>query len=192
MKRDWLKQQLGDAATDELVDAIMAKNGSDVNAAKAQSEALREKLEAADARVAELAAEADGKLSEAERGKKELEAANKRAERAIRELNEAKAAAILAGAGLSEEEYSPLLAGIVTSEKDKTIANAQALADLVSARVNAAVERSGREALANMKGPEAGASANGLPATASEFMALSYERQLELKRDNPSILSQLK
>ena len=191
MKRDWLKQQLGEAATDELVDAIMAANGKDVNAANARSEALRGQLDEANAKVGELTEQATGKLSEAERWQRELEAANKRAAKAVRELNETSAVAVFAKAGLAEEDYAPFLGSIVTDDRAKTVASAQAIADMVSAKVTAAREQAGKDALAGMKAPEPGDGA-GAVSTVKDFLALPYEQQLALKQSNPGIIQQLK
>lgn len=191
MKRDWLKQQLGEAATDELVDAIMAANGRDVNAANAKGEALRSQLEEANAKVGELTEQASGKLSEAEKWQRELEKANKRADEAVRELNETSAVAVFAKAGLTEEEYSPLLGSVVSGDRDRTVASAQAIADLVSGKVAAAREQAGKDALGKMA-PPAGGEPSASVTTVGEFLALPYDQQLSLKRANPGIIQQLK
>lgn len=191
MKRDWLKEQLGEAATDELVDAIMAANGKDVNAANARGESLRAQLDEANAKVGELTEAANGQLTEAEKWQKELDKAHAERDAAVRSLNEQSAIAVLAGAGLTEEDYGPFLGSIVTSDQATTTANARSIADLVSAKVAAAREQSGKDEMAGMK-PPAGGSPAGAVSTKAEFMALPFDQQLQLKQQNPQIIQQLK
>lgn len=191
MKREKLRELLGEAATDEVIDAIMAANGKDVNAANASAESMKAQLEAANAKVGELTEQANGKLSEEEKWQKALEKANAERDAAIRSLNEQSAIAVLAAAGLTEEDYKPFLGSIVTGDQATTTANAKSIADLVSAKVAAAREQAGKDDLAGMQ-PPAGGKPAGSVTTKDEFLALPYEQQLSLKQSNPDILNELK
>lgn len=186
-----MKELLGEAATDELVDAIMAANGRDVNAAKSGSEALKRQLEEANAKVGELTEAANAKLTDEEKWQKELEEANAARDAAIRSLNEQSAVAVFAGAGIGEEDYKPFLGSIVTTDQSTTTANAKAIADLVTAKVAAAKEQAGKDSLASMKPPATGDPA-GTVATKADFMALPFEQQQALKASNPGIIGQLR
>ena len=190
MQRDKLKELLGEAATDELVDAIMAANGRDVNAAKSGSEALRKQLEEANAKVGELTEAANAKLTDEEKWQRELEKANAARDAAIRSLNEQSAVAVFAGAGLAEDDYKPFLGSIVTADQATTTANAKAIADLVTAKVAAAKEQAGKEALGGMKGPAGGDPSNGT-MTKADFDKLGFSKQLELKSTNPELFKQM-
>ena len=186
-----MKELLGEAATDELVDAIMAANGKDVNAAKTGTETLKRQLGEANAQVAQLTETANAKLTNEEKLQKELERATAARDAAVRSLNEQSAVAVFAGSGMSEEDYKPFLESIVTADRDATTANAKAIADLVTAKVAAAREQAGRSSLASMKPPASGEPA-GTVATKADFMALPFEQQQALKASNPGIIGQLK
>lgn len=190
MQRDKLKELLGEAATDELVDAIMAANGKDVNAAKSGSEALRRQLEEATSKVSELTEAANAKLTDEEKLQRELEKANAARDAAIRSLNEQSAVAVFAGAGIGEEDYKPFLGSIVTTDQATTTANAKAIAGLVTAKVTAAREQAGKDALGGMKPPAPGNPSGGA-MTKTEFDKLSFEKQLELKNTSPELFKQM-
>jgi hypothetical protein len=190
MKRDWLRKQLGDEVTDEVVDAIMTQNGTDVNAAKAATDREREKAEKLVGRVGELEEAAKRGLTSDEKWQAQIDDATKARDEAVRDLNRMSAVSVFAEAGISAEEYEPLLAGVVSDDRDATTASAKAIADLVSARVSAAGKASEDRKLAGMKGPQAGK--QGDVSTAKEFMALPYEKQVEMKNADPTILSRLK
>lgn len=191
MNRDWLKQQLGEGATDEVVDAIMAANGKDVNASKSALATAEQRLAEASAKVDELTKAQEGTLTETERFQKELKDANERAEKAVRALNEQAAVAVFAGAGISEDEYRPFLGSIVTGDLEATKASAKSIADLVSAKVAAAAKQSKKDALGNMR-PPAGGEPTGDVTTREAFLKLPYDQQLAMKQANPQVLSQLK
>lgn len=191
MNRDWLKKQLGDGVSDDVIDAIMGKNGEDINKEKSTLSALRAQYDEVKAKADELEANASASLSNEEKWQKQLDAANKAAAKARRELNEMAAAAVFATAGVSEEEYAPFLGSIVTDDRDKTVASAKAISDLISAKVSEATEKAGKDALAGMGGPKAGSTPSGPVTTRKQFMELSYDQQRELKASNPDILSQL-
>lgn len=190
MKRETLKELLGEAATDELVDAIMAANGKDVNAAKSGIDALKQQLAEANAKVSELTDAANSTLSDTEKLQRAVETATAERDKAIHALNEQSAVAVFAGAGLSEEDYKQFLGAIVTTDQKATRANAQAIADLVSAKVAAAKEQSGKQSLAGMKGPEPGSPA-GQVTTKADFMKLPYDQQRTMLQSNPQLISQL-
>ena len=191
MNRDWLKQKLGESATDALVDEIMAANGKDVNASKSALATTEQRLAEASAKVDELTRAQEGNLSEAERFQRELDAANKRADAAVMALNEQAAAAVFAGAGISADEYAPFLGSIVTGDIDATKASAQSIAALVTSKVAAAAKQSKKDALGGMR-PPAGGEPSGDVSTKAEFLKLPYEQQVSMKQADPGILSKLK
>lgn len=191
MKREVLKELLGENATDEIIDAIMAANGKDVNNAKAGAEDLRSKLAEATSRLTELEDAANANLSDKEKQDKALEEALNAAERATHDLNEMCAVAEFAKAGLTEEEYKPFLASVVGSDRKQTVAAAQAITNVINLKAAAAKEAAEKAALANMGAPAAGEQTSSIPTTKAEFAKLGYAKQMELKTQNPNILSEL-
>lgn len=193
MKRDELKAILGEGATDEIVNAIMAEYGKGVNAANAANTDLQSQLADANAKIAEYETAANANLSNEEKWAKELKAANEAAAKSAHDLNEMCAIAEFNKAGLTEDEYTPFLAAVVGADRDTTVNAAKAIADTITTRAAKAKEEAEKAALENMTPPAGGNPAgDGLPKTKKEFMALSYSEQLKLKADNPQILSELK
>lgn len=191
MKRDWLKRQLGDAATDEVVDAIMAQNGVDVGKATDSANSFKAKLEEANARIGELEGAANAKLTDEERWKKQLDDANEAAAKASRELNEMCAIAEFGRAGLTEEDYAPFLAAVVSDSREGTVEAAKAISSVVMAKAQAATDAAKKAALGSM-GTPAGGEPAGPVETAKAFDALSLEQQRQWVKDNPGGLSKLK
>lgn len=191
MKRDWLEKLLGESATPELIDSIMGENGKDVNSAKGGRDALQETIDRLTAENDELTKARDANLTDAEKWQKQVDEANGRATKAIRALNETSAIAVFAKAGIAEDEYAPLLASIVTDDRKATVAAAQAIADIVSAKVEHAVKQAGKDALGSMRPPEGGDPSTGTVSTKAEFAKLPYSKQYELKQQDPEILSKL-
>lgn len=191
MNRDQLRTLLGDAATDEVVDAIMADHGRGVNAEAEKAKALRAQLEEANARISEFEEAKRASMTSEEQWQARLDKANKAAAKAARELNEMCAVAELKGAGLSEEEYAPFLGSIVGDDRDATVAAARAICSVVSARADAAGKAAKKAQLAGMGAP-AGGTPGGSVASKKDFEALSPEQQMRWVKDNPGQLSQLK
>lgn len=191
MKRDRLKELLGDAATDELVDAIMAANGRDVNAAKSGVSDLQAQLDAANEANAKLQEAADATKTDEQRWQEQIDAANKAAAKAVHALNEQSAISVFAKAGISEEDYKPLLGSIVGEDRKATVAAAEAIAAIVSSKVDAAVADARKKALGGMEGP-AGGEGSGAIATKEDFRRLSDSEQVAWKRQNPDAWKALK
>ncbi len=192
MKRDWLKRQLGEDVSDDVIDAIMAQNGSDINTAKLPSETLRTQLDELKARNAELEGAANANLTEQEKWTKQLDAANKAAADATKQLNEMCAIAEFSKAGLTEEDYAPFLASVVSDSRDATVAAASAIGSLISAKTAAAVADANKAAMANMQAPAGGNAADGTVSTKADFDKLTPEKKVEWVHANPGALSQLK
>lgn len=192
LKRDELKAILGESATDEVVNAIMAAHGKDINSANATNADLQTQLAEANSKIADFEASASANMSNEEKWAKELKAANDAAAKASHDLNEMCAVAEFNRAGLTEEEYKPFLAAVVGADRDTTVAAAKAIADTVTTRAAKAKEAAEKAALENMTPPASGKSATDGVTTKKEFAALSYAQQMELKQSNPDILSQLK
>lgn len=192
MKRDWLRKQLGDDVSDDVIDAIMAQNGSDVNTAKLPSENLRTQVDELKARNAELEGVANANLTEQEKWTKKLEVANKAAAEATKQLNEMCAVAEFSKAGLTEEEYKPFLASVVSDSRESTVAAASAISSLINAKAAAAVADANKAAMANMQAPAGGNESDGAVSTKADFDKLSPEKKVEWVHANPGALSQLK
>lgn len=193
MKRDKLKELLGDAATDEIIDAIMSANGKDVNAAKAPVDDLKAQLEEANNAKAELQAAADANKTDEQKWQEAIDAANKTAAKAVHALNEQSAIAVFAKAGISEDEYKPLLPSIVHDNRKDTVAAAEAIAAIIDNKVTAAVDEAKKQALANMEPPKGGNDDGSASITTKEqFRKLSDSEQIAWKSENPDAWKQLK
>ncbi|WP_072500594.1 hypothetical protein [Olsenella phocaeensis] len=192
MKRDRLRELLGEAATDELVDAIMAANGKDIESAKSASASLRDEVSTLREENEQLKAQSTSTMTEAERMQRAIEEANARAAKATRELSEASAAAVFAAAGISEDEYRAFLPSVVSDDRKASVAAAKAIADMVSAKVTAAADAATKDALGKMTPPAGGEpSGDGTPRTRAEFLGLPYQQQVSLKAQDPEIMSKL-
>lgn len=191
MNRDKLRTLLGDAATDEVVDAIMADHGRDVNAEAEKARSLRDQLDEANARISEFEEAQRASMSSDEQWQARLDKANKAAARATRDLNEMCAVAELKGAGLTEEEYAPFLGSIVGDDREATVAAARAICAVVSAKADAAGKAAQKAQLAGMV-PPAGGTPGGPVASKADFEALAPEQQMQWVHDNPGQLAQLK
>lgn len=189
MKRDQLKALLGDAATDEVIDAIMSANGKDVNAAKSSVSDLKAQLDAANEANEQLRAAADANKTDEQRWQDAIDAANKTAAKAVHALNEQSAISVFAKAGISEEEYKPLLGSIVGDDRKATVAAAEAIASIVSSKVDAAVADAQKKALGGMSGPEGGDA--GAIKTKADFRKMSDTEQIAWKQQNPEAWKQL-
>ena len=192
MNREKLRELLGDSATDELVDAIMAANGKDVNKANAGLADLRKQLDEANARAKQLEDDANKSLTAEEQWQKQLDEANAAAAAANKQLNEMSAVAVFAGAGIPEDEYRPFLGSITGGTRKDAETAANAIAAVVSAKVKAAEDSAAKKALGGMNPPAGGAEPNGTVASKKDFEALAPEAQMKWVHDNPGQLSQLR
>lgn len=190
MNRSKLKEILGDAATDEVVNAIMQANGNDVNAAKGKADQLKAQLEEANASIDALNKANESTKGEEAKWQQKIDAANKAAAKAMHALNEQSAVAVFAKAGISEEQYTPLLSTIVTDDQEKTVEAAQAIASMVSAKVDAAVADAKKQSLGGMKPPEGG-SEPGSVTSKKAFREMSEAEQVAWKSQNPDAWKKL-
>lgn len=191
MNRDWLRQLLGDAATDEVVNSIMSANGEDVNGVKAQKAAADAQLADVSAKMAELQKQADEKLSDQEKWQKALDEAHKEADKANRALNEQTAATVFAAAGMTEEEYKPFIGSVSAGTRDQAATVAKAIADVVASKAKEASDAAKKEAMAGMQTPPGGDPA-GAVTTKQQFRAMSDSEQVRWKSENPDAWKNLK
>lgn len=191
MKREELRKLLGEDAAEDVIDRIMAANGKDVNAAKANEDSLKAQLDAALSKAKEFEDVANANLTDAQKMQKQIDEANKAAAEARQQLNQMTAVAVFAGAGMSEEDYKPFLGSITGGTREEAEAAAKGIAAVVAKQVSAAQEEQKKKSLGGMKTPSGGDPA-GSVTTRKDFAALSQEQQLQFVRDNPGILSSLK
>lgn len=191
MNRDWLKEKLGDAATDDVVDSIMAEYGKGVNAAAKSGDSVKAKVEELKKQLKELEDEKNASLSDQEKFQKQLDAANAAAAKSAHDLNEMCAVAEFKAAGMTEEEFSPFLSAVIGETKEATVEAAKAICSVMNAKVEAATEAAKKSGLAGMGDPAGGDPASSAVKTKADFAKLSYAKQAELYAANPEILSQL-
>ena len=184
MNRDWLKQLLGEAATDDIVNAVMQANGNDVNTAKSAKLASDAQLTEAQARITELEKAASEKLTDEEKWQQKLDAANQKAKQALHDLNEQTAATVFAAAGMTEDEYKPFIGSVIGGTREQTVTAAKAIADVVASKAKAASDAAKKEALAGMTPPAGGEDGNAI-TTKQQFRAMSDSDQIRWKSENP-------
>lgn len=192
MNRKALRELLGEAGTDEVIDSIMAANGADINSAKQGSEALSAKVAELTAQNKQLTDAAASSRSSEDSLQAQVEEARKQTAKVMRELSEQSALAVFAKAGLTEEECRPLLSAVVSDDRKATVSAAESIAAIVAAKVKEATEKAGKESLGSMGAPEGGDPSDGTVTTVADFLKLPYAKQLELKTQNPGILKELK
>ncbi|WP_138377697.1 hypothetical protein [Collinsella bouchesdurhonensis] len=190
MKRDELRKLLGEDASDDVIDKIMADYGKGVNAAKAGEDTLRERLEALSAKNEELEKAANANLTDTQKMQKQVDAANKAAADARMQLNRMTAVAVFAGSGMSEDDYEPFLGSITGGTREEAEAAAKGIAAVVDRRVKAATDEASKQSLGSMKQPAGGDPADSV-VTKADFDGLTQEQQIQWVRDNPNKLSSL-
>jgi hypothetical protein len=207
MKREEVREIFPEA-TDEQVDAILNKNGSEINplrsrlkTAESERDDARAALTAAQASEASVRQQLDEANAAIQAGMSDEEriaAREKAAEDREREFtlksNGLDAKGIFVGAGCFEaDEIEELVEQVVTADPEQTKARAQRIVDTVS-RQREAVAKETQDALLkdnpHLGGGDGGD--GGAPTTKKEFMGLPYDQQLAAMEANPQILSQLK
>ena len=191
MKRDELRKLLGEDAAEDVIDKIMAANGKDVNAARANEDSLKAQLDAATSKAKEFEDAVNANLTDTQKMQKQIDEANKAAAEARQQLNQMTAVAVFAGAGMTEEDYAPFLGSITGGTREEAEAAAKGIAAVIAKQVSAARDEQQKKSLGSMKNP-AGGNAAGSVTTRKEFNSLTQEQQLQFVRDNPGILSTLK
>lgn len=206
MKREEVREIFPDA-TDEQIDAILNKNGNEINPLKTKlktAESERDDAQAAlsasqasEASYKQQLDEANATIQAGMSDEERIAAREKAAEDREREFtlksNGLDAKSIFVAAGCFEaEEIEELVEQVTTSDAEQTKARAQRIVDTV-AKQREAVEKATKDAMLkdnpNLSGGDDGK--GGTPATKKDFMALPYEEQLALMETNPQILSQL-
>lgn len=206
MKREEVREIFPEA-TDEQIDAILNKNGSEINPLRSKLKtAESERDDAQAALTASQASEASYKkqleeanatiqagMSDEERIAAREKAAEDREREFTLKSNGLDAKSIFVAAGCFEaEEIEALVEQVTTSDAEQTKARAQRIVDTV-AKQRDAVEKATKDALLkdnpNLSGGDDGK--GGTPTTKKDFMALPYEDQLAMMETNPQILSQL-
>ena len=206
MKREEVREIFPNA-TDDEIDGILNKFRDEINPLKSQLKEAQTERDTAKSSLAESQAsaaalqgqldEANAKLTEGMTAEERIAAREKAAEDREREFNlksnglDAKSIFVAADC-FEEDEIAELVEQVVGEDADATKARAQRIVDTV-AKQREAVEKATRAALL-LDNPSLGGSGGepGVPGTMKEFLALTYEQQLQLKEANPDILSQLK
>lgn len=186
MKRDDVRS-IVEGITDEQLDAIMQLNGAAVTAEKNKAKELQRKLDEATDRLKaaddEKDANAKATMTLEERIKAMEESYAAKEKTLAIEKNKLDAEKIFTAAGLLEDDYSPLMATVVSDNAEATVANANAIAALVSAqRANA--EQSAKQSLMNGTPKPAGNAAKP-EITKEQFMGMSYMERLALLNESP-------
>lgn len=195
-------------ATDEQIDNILNQFGSELNPLKkelkettASRDEAQEKLTKAEAdnkaykdQVDDLSAKVQAGMTAEEL----LEQQRAQAEEKEREFqlksNGVDAKALFVAAGCFEdEEIAALVEQVVGEDLDATIAKANVIIEVVQRHGKSVEENTKNELLkGNPKLQGAGGESDPTaPKTMKEFLALPYKTQLQLKADNPEIMSQL-
>lgn len=206
MKREDVEKFFPDA-TAEQVDGILNRIGSELNPLKQSVEELAAGRDEALARLAkaegeaaaykgkadELAAQVQSGMSAEER----LEQLQKESEQQRRDYllksNALDARAILLDGGIPAEQCEALVEQVVSDDPEKTKALAQSIVGVAKAQKDAA-EQATKAALLQQNPKLGGAGDPPAPAgpkTMKEFLALPYEKQLQLKAADPDVMSKL-
>lgn len=207
MKREEVREIFPEA-TDEQIDAILNKNGSEINPLKGKLKAAEGERDAARAALSESQAseasyrqqldEANAQIQAGMSDEERIAAREKAAEDREREFilksNGLDAKGIFVSAGCFEaEDIDDLVIQVTTADPYQTKAAAQRLVAMV-AKQRESVEKATRDALLKANPHlDGGDGGDGkVPTTRKDFLAMPYADQLALKEANPNILSELK
>lgn len=204
MKREEVRE-LFPEASDEQIDAILNKAGSEINGLRTQLKDAEDQLAATKTSLESSQADAAGYKSRLEEAQKQIEAGmsaedliaqrEKAAEEREREFvlksNALDAKAILVGAGcFSDEEVEELVERVTTDDAEATKKFAQSLVDMAEKQRKSA-EEAARDALLKENPKLQGGASEGVPTTVEEFLKLDYKEQLALKEADPDIVKKL-
>lgn len=204
MKREELAELLPDAS-DEQIEALFKKFGQEINPAKADAKAAK-------GQVAELTAQLESEraakaalTASLEEARKKVEAGmtaeelleQQKAQAAERERefllksHAVDAKSLFVEAGCFEgEEIEALVEQVVGEDLDETLAKARSIIDVVQ-RHGKSVEEKVKDDLLKGNPKPQGGEGSLKPMSMKEFLALPYKEQLQLKADNPQIMSEL-
>jgi len=192
-----LKELLGESyvegmTVEEMEAALADKNFVDPNTLpksvkkdvfdKVASELTKYKKELQELKTSQLTDEEmlKQKLEEAEKAKQEL---------AI-ERNRMKAQEVFLKAGLDSEETEKLLAMAVSIDAEDTLAKAQSLVEVISAKQEVAQKKTKEELLKGTGKPENGGNKNPT-MTKEDFKKLSYADRVKLRDTQPELYKKL-
>ncbi|MEC4272955.1 hypothetical protein VJ923_07275 [Adlercreutzia sp. R25] len=195
-------------ATDDEIDALLNRFGSELNPVKKaladaerageQSKTERDAALAKAAGFEQQLAEASEKIKAGMTAEELLAERQAQAEQMQREFaikaNGLDAKALFVESGFFEAaEVDELVGRVVSEDADATKAFAESIIGTVR-KQREAVEKATKDELlkANPKLQGAGGGDGGVSMTRKEFLSLPYDKQLQLKADNPQIMSQLK
>jgi len=191
MTREDVRAILGETATDEAIDAILNAHSKDIGGFKGQLDRLKAtngELAAANAEYERAKAE---NMSEQEKWQAALDKANSVQADYAKRVARLSAGQVLAGAGVADESANALLDAFDFSDETQGKTVAEAIAALLKSTVATTEETVRKEILAGTPRPPAGDDPDALPKTFAEFSKLPDSKQIELKRQDPSILSKL-
>lgn len=204
MKREELRELLPDVSEEQL-DAVFKAYGKELNPAKAATKAAEEKVADLTSQLEKVQADKATLTASLEEAQKKVEAGMTAEELLAKSQKEAKdrehdfllksnavdAKSLFVEAGcFQDEEIASLVDQVVCEDVDMTLKKAQAIIDVVK-RHGSDVEKNVKDEI--LKGnPKSKGSEGSAVMTKKEFMALPYKEQLQLKADNPNIISELK
>ena len=199
-------------ATKEQIDAVLNGIGSELNPLKANLKAAEEARDANAAALGEAQAQAadyktrldsataqlgdataklqEGMTAEELLQQREAAAAAKEREFTMK-ANALDAKPIFVGAGCFEAaEIDQLVEQVTTEDAEVTKQFAQRIVDTV-AKQRELVEKATKDAMLKSNPSLDGNQGGGIPTTVKDFLALPYDKQLELKKADPNIISKL-
>lgn len=195
-------------ATDEQIDNILNQFGSELNPLKKElketissRDEAQEKLTKAEAdnqayksQVDDLSAKVQaGMTAEELLEQQRAQAAEKEREFQLKS-NGVDAKALFVAAGCFEDgEIESLVEQVVGEDLDTTLAKANAIIEVVQRHGKSVEENTKNELLKGNPKLQGGGGESDptAPKTMKEFLALPYKTQLQLKADNPEIMSKL-
>ena len=103
--------------------------------------------------------------------------------------NELEVKELFADAGIQSEQFAPILKQIVSEDKEVSIAQAKAFADIIAHERETALETAKKDLLGSVTNPQ-GEGSNGVKSR-KDFLNLTYSDQLKMLDENPNILTEL-
>jgi len=205
MKREDLIEVLPDADK-EAIDTLFKMFGKELNPLKAsEKEATKkaddfaEQLEAANAKIASLNATLDDANKKIEAGMtaeellaKQKEDAAERELEFIRKSNALDAKSLFVEAGcFTDDEIAALVEQVVCEDLETTTNKAKAIIDVVNRRSETVKQEVTDDLLKGNPKPGGSGGGSPKPMSKSDFLKLPYKDQLQLKAENPNIMSEL-
>lgn len=205
MKREEVREIFPNATEDDI-DAILNKVGSELNPLKRRLSEAESKLGDAEASLGdaksseallkaaldEANAKIEAGMTEEERMAQRERAAEEREREFLLKSNGLDAREIFVQAGCFDAESIDALVGqVVCDDPERTRAAASLIVGTV-AKQREAVEKATKDALLKENPKLSGGQGGGEPATVEEFLKLPYDQQISMKQADPSIISRLR